>query len=279
MRAAAEGDTLRPMFSSLNRSNLLSLSLGSALALSACASNDKKDTKTAVDAKSGQPEAAVVDKSRCEPAGKKVVELDINNDKKPDVWKFYVKVAENGAQVDALTCKEVDVNFDGHKDIWVFYDGSGNIAHEEFDLDFDGKVDLQTFRQQGKVIRQELDTNFDGKTDVWKFYENEKLARIERSSKANGRVDVWEYYEGGKLDRIGYDSTGAGRVDRWERAPEEAPDGSGAAGPATPNAPPPPATTPAPAATPAATAPGNAPPPATTKPRNAPTVTPESSGK
>ena len=134
----------------------------------------------------GQPEPASVDKSRCEPSGKKVVELDINGDKKPDAWKFYVKVAENGAQVDALTCKEVDLNYDGHKDIWVYYDAAGNIAHEEFDLDFDGKVDMQTYRQQGKIIRQEMDTNYDGKTDVWKYFESEKLARIERSSKSNG---------------------------------------------------------------------------------------------
>ncbi len=239
------------------------------LFLAACAGN-KKDTNTPANAGQGnQPEAAVVDKSRCEPNGKKVVELDINGDKKPDVWKFYVKVVENGAQVDALTCKEVDLNYDGKKDIWVYYDASSNVAHEEFDLDFDGKVDLQTYRQLGKIIRQEMDTNYDGKTDVWKFYETEKLARIERSSKQNGRVDVWEYYEGGKLDRIGYDTTGSGRVDRWERAPEETPDTQG-------GAPVQPAiaagTPPAPGATPAANT-------TPVKPKAAPTVKPEASGK
>ncbi len=257
----------------LSRSLLFTAAVSfSTFGLAACASQDKKATETgaSADKGGGQPEAAAVDKSRCEPGGKKVVELDINNDKKPDVWKFYVKVAENGAQVDALTCKEVDLNYDGHKDIWVYYDAGGNIAHEEFDLDFDGKVDLQTFRQQGKIIRQEMDTNYDGKTDVWKFFESEKLARIERSSKNNGKVDVWEYYEGGKLDRIGYDSTGSGRVDRWERGPEEKPDNQAAPAPgATPAA----AET-APAAgatgTPAAT-------PAAKKP--APTVVPEASGK
>jgi len=238
--------------------------------MAACASKDKKATETGATADKGgnQPEAAEVDRSRCEPNGKKVVELDINSDKKPDVWKFYVKVVENGAQVDALTCKEVDLNYDGKKDIWVYYDAGSNVAHEEFDLDFDGKVDLQTYRQQGKITRQELDTNYDGKTDVWKFYEAEKLARIERSSKSNGRVDVWEYYEGGKLDRIGYDSTGSGRVDRWERAPEEASDASGAA--------PLPAAVP-PAATPAAPATGKVPMDAAK--RVAPSITPESSGK
>jgi hypothetical protein len=189
-----------------------------------CASKDKKDTNTPAAEKTNQPDAVAVDKSRCQPNGKKVVELDVNGDKKPDVWKFYVKTVENGTQVDALACKEVDLNYDGKVDAWYYYDASSNVSHEEFDLDFDGHIDLQTFRQQGKIVREELDTNFDGKPDVWKFYENEKLVRVERSNKANGKVDVWEYYEGGKLDRIGYDTTGSGRVDRWERAPDETPD-------------------------------------------------------
>src|SRR5688572_1240491 len=154
--------------------------LSAALGLSACASKNKKDSATAANAGGAEPAPADVDKSRCEPSGKKVVELDINGDKKPDVWKFYVKVVENGAQVDSLTCKEVDLNYDGKKDIWVYYDTSNNVAHEEFDLDFDGRVDLLTYRQQGRLTRQEMDTNYDGKADVWKFYENEKLARIER---------------------------------------------------------------------------------------------------
>jgi hypothetical protein len=250
----------------MSRSSLLALALPLAITVaSGCASQDKKTT-TAADAQaSNQPKAAAVDKSRCEPNGKKVVEMDLNGDKKPDVWMFYVKVVENGAQVDVLSCKEVDLNSDGKKDEWVYYDAAGNVAHEEFDLDFDGKIDMQTFRQQGKIVREELDTNYDGKTDVWKFYENDKLTRIERSSKANGRVDVWEYYEGGKLDRIGYDTTGSGRVNRWERAAEEAPDTKTADGSA-------PATNAGP------TVPGSTPPPAS-KPKPVPTVTPEASGK
>ena len=71
------------------------------------------------------------------------------------------------------------------------------IGEGEFDLDFDGNIDLWTYRQQGKIVRQELDTNFDSKPDIWKYFENEKLVRIERSSQRNDKVDVWEYYEGG----------------------------------------------------------------------------------
>ncbi|MGZ7086933.1 MAG: hypothetical protein ACXVIH_11445 [Ilumatobacteraceae bacterium] len=201
--------------------NRLLACLLATVTLSACAHDEKKEGTTAAAEGGNQPAPAQTDRSRCDPAGKKVVELDVSNDGKPDVWKVYAQTVDNGAKVDVLTCKEVDLNFDGKKDMWVYYDNGGNVTLEEFDLDFDGKLDMWTYRQNGKIVRQELDTNFDTKPDVWKFFEGEKLARIERSSKKNGKVDVWEYYEGGKLDRIGYDTSGSGQVDRWDRAPEE----------------------------------------------------------
>jgi hypothetical protein len=204
-----------------------------ALLLAAAGCHEEKNPGTTPAAQTGgegQPAPASADRSRCDPSGKKVVELDVSGDGKADVWKVYAQTMDNGAKVDVLTCKEVDLNFDGRKDMWVYYDNSGNVTLEEFDLDFDGKLDMWTYRQNGKIIRQELDTNFDSKPDVWKFFEGEKLARIERSSKKNGKVDVWEYYEGGKLDRIGYDTTGSGQVDRWDRAPEDSTE-TAAAGP------------------------------------------------
>src|SRR5450432_1867999 len=123
-----------------------SLALACVL-VAACASNEKKDGNTANDEKkndnpSSTPSVAGVDRTRCDSSGKEVTSLDINNDKKPDVWKFYAAAIENGAKVQVLTCKEVDLNFDGKKDMWVYYDNSGNVTLEEFDLDFDGRVDL-----------------------------------------------------------------------------------------------------------------------------------------
>lgn len=156
--------------------------------------------------------------SRCNAQGKRVVKLDLNQDKQPDVWKIYKSKVEQGAKVDVLTCKERDLNFDGRKDIWYYYDADGNIQKEEMDLDFDGSTDLVTIRRAGKVVRQEMDTNHDGKPDVWKQYEEEVLTRIDRDTNYNGKVDYWEYYEGGQLDRIGFDLDGDGRVDRWERS-------------------------------------------------------------
>ena len=174
-------------------------------------------------ADSNVPAPPNVDRSKCSDKGKQVITADTNQDKKPDVWKFFTMGNQNGQDVQVLSCKQVDLNHDGKIDIVYYYDDKGAMTMlEEFDLDFDGKLDMWTYRQNGKIIRQELDTNFDSKPDVWKFFEGEKLARIERSSKKNGKVDVWEYYEGGKLDRIGYDTTGSGQVDRWDRAPEDA---------------------------------------------------------
>ena len=150
-------------------------------------------------------------------SGPRLDELDLNGDKKPDLWKSYATGADG---VRVLVCKVMDLNFDGRIDSWIHYDARGDVTLEEFDLDFDGNIDTTTIRRAGKILRQELDTNGDGKVDLWKFFDDEKLQRIERASKPGGRVDVWEYYVGGKLDRIGYDTRGTGTADRWEHAPE-----------------------------------------------------------
>jgi hypothetical protein len=162
------------------------------------------------------------DRSRCNTTGKRVVTLDLNQDKQPDVWKIYGVKNEGGAKVDILTCKEQDLNYDGRKDVWIYYDDQGNRELEEMDLDFDGKVDLVTVRRGGKVVRQELDTNYDGKADIWKYYEEEVLVRVERDSNYDGKVDYWEYYEGGQLDRVGYDKDGDGKPEEFDRAPATA---------------------------------------------------------
>ena len=164
-------------------------------------------------------EGAKEDRSRCNTSGKRVVTLDLNQDKQPDVWKIYAVKSEGGSKVEVLTCKEQDLNYDGRKDVWIYYDDQGSRQMEEMDLDFDGKVDLVTIRRGGKVVRQELDTNYDGKPDIIKYFEDEVLVRVERDSNNDGKVDYWEYYEGGQLDRVGYDKDGDGKPDDFDRAP------------------------------------------------------------
>jgi hypothetical protein len=186
------------------------------LGLSACSGSDGKGRD--VNNPADPPRISADDKGRCDAKGKRVMRLDINQDKTADVWKLYATKVENGAKVDMLACKEMDINFDGRRDVWIYYDDSGNRKMEEMDLDFDGKIDLVTIRQGGKVTRQEMDTDFDGKADIWKYYADDKISRLDRDSNHDGKIDYWEYYEGGALHRIGYDKNGDGRVDVWDRS-------------------------------------------------------------
>src|SRR5215471_4654322 len=201
-------------------------------------------------ADSNVPAPPSVDRSKCDDKGKQVITADTNQDKKPDVWKFFATTTLNGQQVQVITCKQVDLNHDGKIDIVYFYDERGaQTTLEEFDLDFDGKFDLTVYYVQGRKVREELDTNYDQRPDLWKYYEDEKLVRIERDTNGDGKVDEWQYFEGGKLDRIGYDTTGSGKVDRWDRAPEAEEGASGGGGGESAPAP---ATAPAPTTPPPA---------------------------
>ncbi|MFH0902856.1 MAG: hypothetical protein V2A73_19680, partial [Pseudomonadota bacterium] len=57
-----------------------------------------------------------VDSSLCDTKDKEVVQFDLNQDKKPDVWKLYKKQDEKGVTVQIPTCKQVDLDHDGRKD-------------------------------------------------------------------------------------------------------------------------------------------------------------------
>jgi antitoxin component YwqK of YwqJK toxin-antitoxin module len=192
-----------------------------AVAAAACGTTQSNSGGVATAGASNVPAPPNVDLKRCDPAGKRVQQLDTNDDGKPDLWKMYSAVVSGGQTIDVLVCKEVDLNHDGKVDEVVYFDDAGNRVLEKFDLDFDGKIDETVYYEGGKRVRVEIDTDFDNKPDIWKFYENDKLVRVERDSNHDGRVDYWEYYEGGKLDRIGYDTSGSGKVDRWDRAPED----------------------------------------------------------
>jgi hypothetical protein len=210
--------------------------LGAFLGVSGCGSTPKHaEMVSTVNASSGSP---LVDRAKCNDKDKHVVTADTDQDKKPDVWKFFRSVDMGGQKTEVLSCKQVDLNHDGKIDMVTYYEDTGaQIALEEIDGDFDGKFDFTHYYNQGKRVRDELDMNFDRRADVWKYYEEGKLVRIELDKNNDGKVDEWEYYEGGKLDRIGYDTTGSGRVDKWDRAPEvedEAPGGNAPAGGAAP---------------------------------------------
>ena len=210
-----------------------------------------------VSATANAPASPLVDRDKCNDKDKHVVTADTNQDKKPDVWKFFKTVEIGGQKTEVMTCKQTDLNHDGKIDMVNYYDDTGSqIVLEEIDGDLDGKFDMTVYYNQGKRVRDEIDMNFDQRADVWKYYEDDKLVRIELDKNNDGKVDEWDYYEAGKLDRIGYDTTGSGRVDRWDRAPEQeeevpggsatpaAPGGGAAPAPAGGATTPPPATAP-----------------------------------
>ena len=141
----------------------------------------------------------------------KVVEYDLNHDKKPDVWEYYVN--------DKLVRKELDINWDGKIDIVRSYNDAGQLSQEVLDLDFDGRPDQTNFYENGVIVKKERDLNYDGKPDLWIYYEKGKIVRKERDTHGSGKIDYWEYWENNQIDRIGEDLDGDGNVDRWTKNP------------------------------------------------------------
>jgi hypothetical protein len=50
-------------------------------------------------------------------------------------------------------CDEIDLNFDGHIDLTRIFGKDGQVALEQYDLDFDGRLDQQSFYEGGKLVR------------------------------------------------------------------------------------------------------------------------------
>lgn len=150
----------------------------------------------------------------------KLVEFDLNGDKKPDVWTYTVPAkTPEGKDFDRLVRKELDINWDGKVDIARNYDQKEQIEREALDLDFDGKVDQVNFYEKGVIVRKESDLASGGKPTLWRFYEKGKLVRKERDTNGDGKVDYWEYWEGDQVDRVGEDLDGDGNVDKWTKNP------------------------------------------------------------
>ncbi|HKA89369.1 MAG TPA: hypothetical protein VKE22_16995 [Haliangiales bacterium] len=158
-----------------------------------------------------------VDTGACDEAGKKVAVFDLNQDGKPDVWKYIAEKDEKGTKVEAMVCKKVDLNHDGKVDYIVQYDDAGNIKYEEYDFDFDGKFDAR-FHYDPKTKRKtvvERVSGFTGKVDIWEKYgPDDKLESVRRDRNGDGKPDYWENYVGGVLVQILYDDDFDGRVDR-----------------------------------------------------------------
>lgn len=210
--------------------------LALAFSLSACGSSKeqtKVEDKAAAEKKT---EAAAQDQGPVQvvnDGNTSVERIDVNGDKKPDVFKFYRIVSagdkDGKGATKVLIRKEMDVNFDQKFDIVQYYTGEPGqeiLVREEMDLDFDGRVDSTRHYKEGHVSLVELDLGFDGKTDTWRYYQLTKnddgktvnrLIEKRRDRDGDGAVDVWEYYTKGRLTKVGYDTTGDGKPDRFQK--------------------------------------------------------------
>ena len=216
-----------------------------ALLLAACGSSkdQTREPEAADPAESAGTDPAV----QMETDGNTAIErIDVNNDQKPDVFKFYrltetAAAAEKGAEGDKgvmatrkiLVRKEMDINFDQRIDIVQFYTGDASkevMIREEMDLDFDGRTDSTRHYQDGNVTLVEFDLGFDGKTDTWSYFQLttgddgksiNRLIERRRDSNGDGAVDVWEYYTKGNLAKIGTDTNGDGTPDQFTRVDEK----------------------------------------------------------
>jgi antitoxin component YwqK of YwqJK toxin-antitoxin module len=79
-----------------------------------------------------------------------------------------------------------DRNHNGKMDFWTFYDSDGIPVRTQQDADEDGQPEMWEFYEgddPSRVVltRKEEDVNADGKVDITSYYEQGKLARKEVS--------------------------------------------------------------------------------------------------
>jgi len=152
-----------------------------------------------------------------------IKKFDMNRDGDPDIWKVYRRIpGGDGKPIEVLERVELDLNFDRRIDLWRFYNERGELVREEMDLDFDGRIDVAVLYESGKIVTKEYSQGYEEQVRVWKNYENGELVRISRITKQGSKVpDTFEMYEKGDLAAIGYDRDGDGKPDVWEKATDK----------------------------------------------------------
>src|SRR6187401_2074295 len=94
---------------------LLSASLFVSMGGLGCGSTPKHaELVSAAPNTGGSP---LVDREKCNDKDKHVVTADTDQDKKPDVWKFFKSVDMGGQKTEVIACKQVDLNHDGKIDM------------------------------------------------------------------------------------------------------------------------------------------------------------------
>ena len=112
---------------------------------------------------------------------------DNNEDGKPDEWLT--------KDDDVLQEYKADRNFDGLVDQKTAFDEAGNIKYEEFDYNWDGRMDDFYFFEKSRLVRQEIDSNFDDRIDIWIYLKDGVyIEKIARDMDFDGEIDrIYEY--------------------------------------------------------------------------------------
>ena len=151
--------------------------------------------------------------------GTLVMKFDIDQDGRPDVWKYF---KEEASKEDAsvltrlLIKKEVDVNYDGTKNVTRHYNEDQVLKLEEVDVDLNGKVDIVNYFDNGVLAKKDLFDENERKVTTRYYDERNRVERVEKDTNGDSAIDYWEYYEAGVLDRIGRDLNNDGRADTWQ---------------------------------------------------------------
>lgn len=209
--------------------------LGAAVAVVACGRSATPAPIAAPDrGRAVSSQTAAGDESRCDYKGRpdrEVIETSSPGALLPNVRRVYQVATFGEERRRIIVCREVDTNLDGVKDVIRLFNDKGEVASEEADSNYDGKIDTWLSFTAGRLSKEMRDRNHDGQPDLWQFYvvDDEgraggepnpaaplRLQRIQRDNNYDGKPDVWEFYEAGHLERIGVDLDHDGRIDRWD---------------------------------------------------------------
>lgn len=133
--------------------------------------------------------------------------FDINADGTPDVLYY----SKDGV----VRVVRYDLDFDGRVDMDVYYGVDGSIEERSYYLNDDEKVDVIGLYETDILVEKYVSIDFDGNFPVVKHYDSQgELLRVERDSDGDGHTDVWEYYDAGELVRVARDTDGDGSPDQ-----------------------------------------------------------------
>jgi hypothetical protein len=135
----------------------------------------------------------------------KYVELDLNNDGRPDRWEYYASGTPGRAGAGAA------------------FDKNTVLERAEEAHGPDNKtITRREFYDHGVISRVEEDTDFDGRLDKWEQYENGALVRIDLDLAGTGKPNRRMIYKNGALDHMETDARGDGTFVRMAALPAPA---------------------------------------------------------